>query len=74
MAVQLLAVLALVLLLIGWIAVQRAWQRAFGAGMPDDDALAARGGCEGCSCHGGRCRSEDDDAGTEPAPDQTLRE
>ena len=47
----LIAVLLTPLLLVGWVIVQAAWRRSFEL-TPDDDALAARGGCSSCS---GRC-------------------
>ncbi len=38
----------LLALLLGWVAVQRAWRRTFAGGLSEPDALAARGGCLGC--------------------------
>jgi hypothetical protein len=57
---QLLTGVGLVLaLMLGWLAVQRAWARAFGA--EGGDALAGRTGCAGAACaracDGRRCAS-----------------
>lgn len=52
----LLAVLALVALLVAWVAVQRAWHRAFADDVDDVDALASRGRCQGCICSDGICQ------------------
>ena len=46
-AVGLLAVVALA---VGWVAVQRAWARAFPDAFDDPDVLAERAGCHGCGC------------------------
>ena len=55
----LVAILALVGMLVVWVAVQRAWLRVFSA--PDaTDALAARDGCGRCGCAGHSCPSSDD--------------
>lgn len=50
---HLAALALLVLVLAGWVAVQRAWRRAFPGACADPDVLAARGGC-------GRCSSPDE--------------
>jgi len=41
------ALAALSLLAAGWVAVQRAWRRAFPEAGDDPDALAGRTGCHG---------------------------
>lgn len=58
MWVQIVSIVSLALLLIAWLAIQRAWQRAFpeAAG---EDALSGRLGCRGCGC-GEECRRGDD--------------
>ena len=33
-----------------WVAVQRAWARAFPDAFDDPDVLAGRAGCHGCGC------------------------
>ncbi len=43
-------VLGLVGLAVGWVAVQRAWARAFPDLFDDPDVLAGRGACRGCGC------------------------
>jgi hypothetical protein len=40
---------ALLMVLIGWVAVQNAWRRAF-PGASDPDALAERTGCQRTRC------------------------
>jgi hypothetical protein len=42
---------ALLIVLIGWVAVQDAWRRAF-PGASDPDALADRTGCQRTRCAG----------------------
>jgi len=42
--------LGIVALAVGWVAVQRAWARAFPDAFDDPDVLAGRGGCDGCGC------------------------
>ncbi|GJM43653.1 MAG: hypothetical protein DHS20C21_04950 [Gemmatimonadota bacterium] len=47
-------------LLVGWVLVQAAWTRAFPGGN-EPDALARRGGCRHCSCHGtSSCEQEEE--------------
>ena len=41
---------ALVAVAAGWVAVQRAWARAFPDAFQDPDVLAERIGCHGCAC------------------------
>jgi hypothetical protein len=46
---------AVVALMLGWLAVQSAWSRAFPEAAADPDVLARRGGCGacgGCGCAG----------------------
>jgi hypothetical protein len=38
--------------LVAWLAVQRAWGRAFPGRAPGGDALQGRTGCHGCTCDG----------------------
>ena len=48
------------LMLVGWVVVQRAWQRSFpeaDEGGTDPDALACRGG--GCGSCAGACRNSE---------------
>ncbi len=45
-----IALLVLVLALVAWVAVQRAWRRAFPELVSDPDVLAARMGPHGCGC------------------------
>ena len=40
----------IVALAVGWVAVQRAWARAFPDAFDDPDVLAERAGCHGCGC------------------------
>lgn len=44
----------LILMLVAWLAVQRAWRRAFPESGAEDDPLEGRMGCRG-SCGGGVC-------------------
>ena len=44
-----LAIVALVALLVAWVAVQRWWVESVGAAA-DRDALDGRTGCNGCAC------------------------
>jgi hypothetical protein len=46
-AVGLVGVVALA---VSWVAVQRAWARAFPDAFDDPDVLAERAGCQGCGC------------------------
>ena len=39
-------------LMLGWVAVQAAWGRAFPEAATDSDVLARRLGCDGCGCSG----------------------
>ena len=55
----LLAIVIPPLLLVGWVVVQNAWRREFGAAGDDDDVLATRGGCGDCGCTSG-CRQRTD--------------
>ena len=49
---------AVVLMAVGWLAVQIAWRRTFARIGSDPDALAVRSGCGGgCGC-AGVCRKE----------------
>ena len=60
--IHLVAVLGLVLLCVGWLAVQLAWRRVMRPGCPDPDVLAARGGCGDGGCSG-TCNTRDSDLG-----------
>ncbi len=40
----------LLLVLVAWVAVQRAWRRSFPELVSDPDVLAARMSCHGCGC------------------------
>lgn len=51
----LVAPLAVVACAVGWLAVQRAWMRAFPGAAPDPDALSGRLGCHGCGECTKRC-------------------
>jgi hypothetical protein len=57
-----LAMAVLVVLVVGWVAVQRLWTDSFAERMPDDeqDALAVRGSCLDCVCGGGTCPRRDE--------------
>ncbi len=44
-----LALAALVGMLAGWVAVQRAWRRVFPDAFEDPDVLAGRPSCGGCA-------------------------
>lgn len=44
---HLLGIATLLGLLVGWVAVQRAWRRAFPEACTDPDGLAGRMGCRG---------------------------
>jgi hypothetical protein len=57
------AVLVLAALLLGWLTVQRQWQRLF-AGEADVDALAGRS-CGNCGCES-RCERQAEPAGKRP--------
>ena len=48
-------VIGIAVLLAAWLAVQRAWARAFPDASGDPDPLAGRLGCRGCGC-GEVCR------------------
>ena len=50
LASYLTGVLVIVAVTVAWVAVQRAWRRAFPDASADPDALAGRGGCHGCNC------------------------
>lgn len=50
MATHLAGVAVLVALVVGWVAVQRAWARVFEDEASGPDALAGRGGCAGAGC------------------------
>ena len=39
-------------LMLGWVAVQAAWGKAFPEATTDSDVLAHRLGCHGCQCSG----------------------
>jgi len=43
-------VLALVAIVVAWVAVQRGWGRAFPEAFDDPDVLVERSGCHGCGC------------------------
>lgn len=58
-----LALVLLVLMLVGWVAVQTAWRRSFPDASGERDALAGRGGCGGC--RGGNCTNSCDGEGAE---------
>ncbi len=45
-----IGILGIVALATGWVAVQRAWARAFPDAFDDPDVLAERGGCGRCGC------------------------
>ncbi len=45
-----LAIALLVLVLVAWLAIQRAWRASVGDGCSDPDALAGRLGCRAPSC------------------------
>ena len=45
-----LGMLAIVLLLVAWVAVQGAWKRTFPEACSDPDVLAGRMGCHGSNC------------------------
>ena len=54
-----IAVVGLSLLLTGWVWVQAAWRRAFNEDGGDEDVLARRMSCDGCTCAGKQaCKSE----------------
>jgi hypothetical protein len=54
-------ILAVVLLMVAWVAVQTAWRGAFPAAGPETDALAVRPGCAACGhAETGGCQREDD--------------
>jgi hypothetical protein len=40
------------ILVVGWVGVQRAWRRIVAGGDPDGDGLAGKIGCFGCGCEG----------------------
>ena len=40
------------LLIAGWVGVQRAWRRLVAGGDPEGDGLAGKIGCFGCGCEG----------------------
>ncbi|MEZ4747780.1 MAG: hypothetical protein R3C41_17055 [Calditrichia bacterium] len=46
----LFAILAVFAMMGIWLIVQKAWQKSFSDYSTDEDALAGRGGCQGCSC------------------------
>lgn len=48
----LIGVAGIVLLMAVWLLVQNAWGRSFTVADPDQDVLAGRGGCQGCTCSG----------------------
>ncbi len=50
MAGTLVGMLLVAALAVGWVAVQRAWARAFPDAFDDPDVLAGRAGCHGCGC------------------------
>lgn len=50
MAGHLAGIALLVGLLLGWLAVQRAWARTFAGAGDDPDALAGRTACSGTAC------------------------
>jgi len=56
-----LGLVLLIVVLVGWVAVQTAWRRSFPDAGGELDALAGRGGCGGC--HGGRCTNQCDGEG-----------
>lgn len=49
-ATHLTGLAVLIALLLGWVAVQRAWARVFHADGVDPDALAGRASCAGAGC------------------------
>ena len=55
-----IALVLLVTVLAGWVAVQSAWRRTFPEVGPDPDVLAARERCSGCKTECKRsCSSEE---------------
>lgn len=45
-----IAVGALILLMVVWVAVQKLWGDTFSDYISDEDVLAGRGGCGNCGC------------------------
>jgi hypothetical protein len=57
---SLVGVAILVGLLVAWVGVQVAWNRAFPGLAPGGDALAGRERCTGCGGCGDRCERDGD--------------
>jgi len=51
----LIAIIGIPALMIFWAYVQRAWHGTFSEGLQDEDALACRGTCSGCT---GKCANK----------------
>ena len=64
----LVGVLAIPILAMGWVAVQRAWHRSFFDVCSDPDALAGRGDCDAHDCAESCARHPDGDANPEESP------
>lgn len=53
----LVAIVGISLVLMLWAWVQGAWRKTFESDTSDEDVLAGRMSCSGCSCGGGSCKT-----------------